>query len=726
MSNKEPIQVVTEERSYLRQTADILSDALIVIDHTDQILSVNAAAEKLIGAPASHLLGNTLWPCAPHLISALLYQTVVRVRQAGEPDEVEYLSLVTNTPLRVSIAPTVEGISLTFRQATAQSHIQERTRENNHICHAIPDSLRAFMAVLSPDGLLLEINRYPLEETGIQLEDVLGKPLVDTYWWSHSPTIRQQLREEIEQARQGQTVRFDSRAHNRTGHCVDVDITIAPHFSADQHVEYLLYSAIDVTKRKQMESEIRLLVDAIPQLVWVGRPDGYIEYHNQRWCDYTGMSLEESLGLGWLRCIHPDDRQQILDAWQVTLQTGQMPQDMEARHLNGKTGEYRWFLIRSDAIRDEYGKPLKWFGTCTDIHYQKLTEAALRISEVRFRSLFDSNIIGIALNDDKGHILDANDEYLRITGHTRADLLTGGLRWDTITPIEFQNLDQEAIRILQRTGTLLPWEKEYVRKDGSRVPVIIGAALLDSNSDQHIGFFLDITKRKELEKRKDEFISMVSHELKTPLTVLKMLVQRFRRKLIREQSTQEGGEQRELTLMEGQINSLTRLIDDLLDVSKIQMGKFDYIDEPLDIDTVIRETVDMLQQTTATHTLQLYGSSQKQMYGDKNRLEQVVANLISNATKYSPHADHVDITISDSDEAVTLSVRDYGIGICVADQGMIFDLFNRGACGIKVKTFPGLGAGLYITNEIVKHYNGTITVLSEQDRGSTFSVCLPT
>ncbi len=236
-----------------------------------------------------------------------------------------------------------------------------------------------------------------------------------------------------------------------------------------------------------------------------------------------------------------------------------------------------------------------------------------------------------------------------------------------------------------------------------------------------LGATSDITEQKELEQRKDEFIGMASHELKTPITTLKGRAQLLKRRL-EKQGITEAVES--LSKMEEQINRLNRLVTDLLDVSKIQAGRLDYANEQIDVDAFLHDIVQTAQEATSTHTLVIHGASHTTITGDRDRLEQVFFNLITNAVKYSPRAEKVDISIATTQDMVTVSIRDDGVGIPLAHQSKIFDRFYR-VQDVNDRTFPGLGMGLYISYEIVRRHGGTIIVTSEEGQGSTFTVSLP-
>ena len=477
-----------------------------------------------------------------------------------------------------------------------------------------------------------------------------------------------------------------------------------------------------------------------------------------------------------------------------------------------------------------------------DINMRKLQEEALRQSQARARRLVDANIIGVVISD-MDHIFEANDAFLEIVGYTREDLEARRINWIAMTPPELLPLDMHAIQELQEQGAFTPFEKAYYRKDGRRVPILIGGAVLEKDPLQWVCFILDISEQKELEQalreseermrialkraaitvyqqdnelrytwvynplpvytaediigktdadfieseeaahltaikrrvietgqgyhevikatgiaglryldlsieplyngkseiigvtgasrdvteqveleqRKDDFISIASHELRTPITVLKGFTQLLTRQL--DQHELQDADSM-LQKMDAQISRLVRLIDELLDASKIQAGRLDYEEESVDLDALVHETVEMLQASSPTHNLLVKGATHAVIPGDTDRLGQVLTNLITNAVKYSPQANNIDIILSTSEKAALISVRDYGGGIANANLKHIFDRFYR-AYNSSNKSSKGLGLGLYIAHDIVKRHGGNLTVESEEGKGSTFIISLP-
>jgi PAS domain S-box-containing protein len=263
----------------------------------------------------------------------------------------------------------------------------------------------------------------------------------------------------------------------------------------------------EIAERKLAEMQSRTLVDAIPHQIWSGPGDGTLDYCNERWRSYMGLEQEDLIGDGWQNMLHPDDRERVLKAWHESVSNG-TPYQQEKRH-RGADGTYRWFLSLGVPLRDPEGRIVRWYGTNTDIEDRKRAEEALRESDARFRRLLSSNIIGVAFWNLNGEISEANDLFLETIGYTREDLCRGEVDWKKLTPPEYAAKDAKAIDELLATGTCTPFEKEYVRKDGERVAVLIGSALFDVEKQTGSSFILDITERKQNEERLREYEKVV-------------------------------------------------------------------------------------------------------------------------------------------------------------------------------------------------------------------------
>jgi len=231
----------------------------------------------------------------------------------------------------------------------------------------------------------------------------------------------------------------------------------------------------------------------------------------------------------------------------------------------------------------------------------------------------------------------------------------------------------------------------------------------------------DITEQKQMEWQKDNFLSIVSHELKTPLTTIKAYGQ------IAESMLEEKEDIEILDMvkrMSSQVNKLTILVQDLLDFTRTQKGKLLYNEDFYDFNELIKEVIDDMQKINFTHTIQYNAGKTATIFGDRNKLNQVANNLISNAVKYSPKAANIVVTTELQSDGIKLSVQDFGIGISVQNQAYVFEQFYR-VNKDNQSTFPGMGIGLYISAEIVAKQYGKIWVESIIDKGSTFHVWLP-
>lgn len=227
----------------------------------------------------------------------------------------------------------------------------------------------------------------------------------------------------------------------------------------------------------------------------------------------------------------------------------------------------------------------------------------------------------------------------------------------------------------------------------------------------------DVTARKLLEKRKDDFMMIASHELKTPLTSIKTFAQILERQMQKKSAKQSSYF---VIRINEQINRLIKLVDDLLDVNKIATGKLAYDKKYFSIDELIKEIIIDFQHTDHEHIIERMGETNKKIFADRDRIGQVLINLIANATKYSQSDAKIIVSEKSTKDTIVVSVRDFGIGIAKENLPRIFDRFFQ----VSEKK-AGLGMGLFIASQIVKRHNGKLWVESQKGKGSTFSFSLP-
>ena len=260
-----------------------------------------------------------------------------------------------------------------------------------------------------------------------------------------------------------------------------------------------------------------------------------------------------------------------------------------------------------------------------------------------------------------------------------------------------------------------------MRNDSSVHPLIGDITLTGIFIFEGIVISLMSEARYETEEQKDEFLGFAAHELKNPLSSIKGYIGLILKQVKKDDEKIASYAKS----VDHQIDRIVELINDFLDVTKIEIGKFSYKDEYFIIDTLVKDIVEHQRMITQNRLLELKGFSKKVVLGDKYRIGQVLINLITNATKYSPEHSKILIHIAKKNHFVTISVRDKGIGIPPKEQKKIFTQFFRTSSAEK-GNIQGLGLGLYIVDQIIKHYHGSLWVKSKLGKGSTFFVHLPT
>jgi PAS domain S-box-containing protein len=327
----------------------------------------------------------------------------------------------------------------------------------------------------------------------------------------------------------------------------------------------------------------------------------------------------------------------------------------------------------------------------------------------------------VAITDINGVILYVNDKFTEISQYPREELIG-----KTHRVINSGYHSKAFISNLWNTilsGKVWQGEVRNRKKDGSYYWVDTTITPLFDEQGilrRFIAIRNDITGRKIIEQKRDEFIGAASHELKTPITSQKIFIQLLMQHL---QNQKDGKAVHYLNRIADQNEKLTRLINDLLDLSKIHAGQLNYTMKDFYINELIDEIVDSFQDSTPHQIVTRY-QNKLQVYADQDRIAQVLINLVANAIKYSPSDTKIIISLKTDKNKVVVSVQDHGPGIDQNHHQKIFERFYRINDGVN-ETFPGLGLGLYIAAQIIKTHKGKIWVDSRKDKGSRFSFTLP-
>ena len=491
---------------------------------------------------------------------------------------------------------------------------------------------------------------------------------------------------------------------------------------------------------QQANERISNILESITDAFFAVDSEWNYTYVNRKAEEIFGKSQAELIGKSMLDVI-PHIRE--LKSYKMADQTTSEKVIIEYEAFNLFLN--KWFNVRL------YPSDLGLSAYFQDISVRKQTEAALEASEEKLRCLAEANLMGILFGDVNGSISYANDEFLRMVGYTREHLQRGELRWMDMTPAEYLPLDAIKIAEAKATGVCNPYEKEYVRPDGSRIPVLVGYILLGEKREESVAFILDLSDRKRLERElhdraeelenlnriKDEFLATLSHELRTPLNAMLGWTQLLRYRKFDENTTVKA-----LETIDRNTRSLKTLIEDLLDVSQIITGQLSLNLRWVDLISNVEAAIETLATAAWAKNIQIVtelDQTSVRIFGDSGRLQQVVWNLLSNAIKFTRPEGQVKVelrnvkgTISElpsgaklSSASVEIEVSDTGEGISAEFLPHVFERFSQ-ADGTTSRAHNGLGMGLAIVRHLVEMHGGTVQAESAgKGKGAKFLVRLP-
>jgi PAS domain S-box-containing protein len=357
--------------------------------------------------------------------------------------------------------------------------------------------------------------------------------------------------------------------------------------------------------------------------------------------------------------------------------------------------------------------------TFIDITTRKQAEESLRQSKERMEKAFKIETVGIIYFKPNGKITGANDAFLLMCGYSREDVNQGRLHWDEITPEEHLPESRKKMDELMTTGRVLPFEKQYIKKDGTRWWALSSSSRI--SEEEGVEFILDITSQKTMEQQKDGFIAIASHELRTPVTSVKVYGELLQERI---KKTDDPINIELVKKLNSQIERLNHLIVNLLDTTNIVEGHLTLKLKKFDINELIIEQVAEIKQLSKAHEFIVKLDKPQTITADRERIGQVLTNLLSNAVKFSAEGSDITITSRVIKNGVKVSIRDNGIGI---PENMISNVFSRffRISNTQTQTYPGIGLGLYISAGIIERHGGSISVESIEGKGSTFYFTLP-
>jgi PAS domain S-box-containing protein len=498
----------------------------------------------------------------------------------------------------------------------------------------------------------------------------------------------------------------------------------------------------DITERKQSEESLctseeryRLLADHISDMIMRISITGNYLYLSPSTYTMMGYEPAELLGQSCIAFAHPDDQKLLLRTYTPKGQPrlDLPPMRIRFRH---KQGHYVWLENTGRTIvSPTTGEPLEFIITSRNVTQQVQAEASLRASEEKFRRLIETMSSGVFLCDLDLVITYVNEHFCTLLGYPSSEVLNTRFA-EYVDEASLAELNRQVMK--RRQGESSAYELVIKQKNGRWRHWLLFASPWYDEQQQLVGSFAVVTditlqkkaeraleeslsKEKELNELKSRFVSMTSHEFRTPLTSILMMAETlytYRCKL-----TDAQVEQRLIGIRE-QCLHLKGIMDDVLELARMQAGRAEFKPVSLDLQELCRHIIEELQpQETRTPRLHYQCSGAIPIANlDKRLMRQIIVNLIVNALKYSPDDQPVLVRLAHREDALVLEVIDHGIGIPAADLPHLFQPFHRSS---NVGVIQGTGLGLVITKEAVALHGGAINVTSQVGVGTTFTVTIP-
>lgn len=449
-----------------------------------------------------------------------------------------------------------------------------------------------------------------------------------------------------------------------------------------------------------------------------------VELANEQALELWGCSKEHVLGKPLAEGMPQFGASGILDALDVVWRTGERFIAKERRIPLMREGklEDRYINFTVEGLRDSAGKVDRLIAVGTDVTATVNERGALEAREEHFRLLADAMPQFVWTADVNGNLTYFNQSILDFSGRTETELSHDG--WLQIVHPDDRQENGEKWMYSTRTGTNFRCEHRFRGADGVynwQLSRAIPVRNEDGTIRLWIGTSTNVQNLKEQERERDYFIGVAGHEFRNPLNVLKGYLEML---LMDHKNSSDELLSNGLSVMNRQVNNLTTLTNDLLDLSKLRSGAFELSPTTFDLSALVASTVGDLQHAQPKAALRITRTAPVMVQADPARIGQVLTNLLSNAVKYSTPGAAVEVNLVVEGSFAIVKVRDHGIGISKADQLRIFDRFYR-VTGSDERRFEGFGIGLYLAADIMRLHQGAIGVESEMGQGSTFHFSLP-
>lgn len=709
-------------------------------------LSLGPLAFKIPFLPFHVSVAAAAWfgGLGPGLVATALSAFVADFFFLAPTKTLDFSNGEANTQLAIFLVVALSITGMAYASRQANNRVYEERAKLEATLASIGDAALA----TDMDGKVTFINGVAEALTGWSRQDAIGRPIEQVLY-----IISEETREPSENLvrrvlREGKVVGLANHTIliSKDGTERPIEDSAAPIHDYKRRITGMVMVFRDVSERRQEEltrekllgqveverARLTDLMASVPGVVWEawGEPDAASQRIN-----FVSPYVEQMLGYTteewvsthnfWLTIVHPDDKESAAKVAADRFATGESGAN-RFRWIT-KDGRVLWIETRDVITKDEKGLPLGMRGVSMDVSERKVLEDKVRqqteAQQAMLRTMVEGMPIGVALLDKDAHILSMNPQWARMTN--AGDNAVGTTIYELSPSFAERRPHYEMVLAgedvdLSDVPYQIPGDDTVYYRDIHLRPV----RNPDGSVNGMLNAVIDVTERHDLDKQKDSLLALASHELKTPITTIKGYAQ-----LALRTTGQLGNAKlsRTLSTIDEQASRLTRLINEMLEVSRIQSDTLPLHEDRVDIGELVRNVVESLATTAPEFLIEMdLGDKPIFVYIDRGRIEQVVTNLVQNAIKYSGESHKIEVKSElDADEKnVTVSVRDYGVGIPADQQSQVFMRFFR-ASNVFATSYSGLGLGLYISHEIVTRHGGRLWLESEEGKGSTFYFKLP-
>jgi len=605
-------------------------------------------------------------------------------------------------------------------QATARKLIQASELFNRTVLESSPDCVK----VLDVEGRIQFMNFNGLCQ--MEIDDF--STVRNTNWWTLWGSENEALvQAAIDKALTGETVQFTALCPTVKGTPKWWDVVVSPVGKPGEAVQQIISVSRDVTEQRRSEeasekmaAHLKLATDSANVGTWsLNIPTQKLAWsalHKRMWGydeHQEGLIYED-----WHKIIIAGDKEKAFKKVEESRNNHTL-YEVEYRIERANDDVIRWMKSVGQYHYNAAGEAVTLTGISIDITEQKDVEKHIIESEAKFRVMAETipHMIWTATPDGKKNFF--NQYFLDYTGLSVEDLNGDG--WQETVFSEDLEKELQQWHHTIATGKDLIIETRIRRHDETYRWHLCHSIPQKDKQGNIIGWLgtnTEIEDQKIKEQQKDEFISIASHEMKTPLTTAKGYIQ-----LLLLSLPEEIEAALYATKANQAIERLNNLVTELLDASKIQNGQLNYTITTFDFNSLVNETIENYQLIAKNHDIQISGNCSRQITGDSERLQQVLINLLSNAVKYSPNANSVLVKIEEHNDKIQVSVQDFGVGMPIQHLDKIFDRYYR--VQEHAIHFQGLGIGLYVSNNIIERHEGKMWAESEPGKGSIFYFTLP-